>query len=73
MENNEIIQKCGPKFWQNSNFSELLLWKSLGKGTQKFEFCQTFVRPHCSPFDVTLVIVTEVLYSLVSVAKRGYP
>ena len=24
MENNEVMQKCGPKFWQNSNFRMLL-------------------------------------------------
>ena len=23
MENNEVMQKCGPKFWQNSNFRVL--------------------------------------------------
>ena len=62
MENNEVVQKCGPKFWQNLNFRGLLPNSPACLGYLDRQGCMekpphTFVQPHRSASDSTLASI----------------
>ena len=86
MENNEVVQKCGPKLRQKSNFRTLLPYSPAYLNSQGKQGClakarensnsakilvHTFVQPHCCPFDVTLFIFIKNMLLLSSLYYYG--